>query len=125
MRAHALLTLQFCGLGPVEAIPIAQRIPQSKNSYSGAVQAWLPFVSLNVGGMHASHKPPSGPVYPALHLQSCSSMLDAGAMECSGHIRHKERLLALYVSMPHALHVDIDVAAFDPEYLPGGHWVQN
>ena len=120
MRAHALLTLQFCRLGPVEAIPKAQRTPQSKNSYSGNVQAWLPEVFLNVGGVHASHKPPSGPVYPTLHLQSCSSTLDAGALEFGGHFRHKEWLLALYVFMPHAVHADIDVAAVDGEYLPGG-----
>ena len=120
MSAHALLTLQFCRLGPAEAIPKAQRIPQSKNSYSGNVQAWLPVVFLNVGGMHASHKPPSGPVYPTLHLQSCSSTLDAGALEFGGHMRHKEWLLALYVFMSHAVHVEIDVAAIDPEYLPGG-----
>ena len=45
----------------------------------------LPAVSLYLPATHAVHSPPSGPVYPALHLQSVNVSLPAVELEFAGH----------------------------------------
>ena len=54
---------------------------------------------------HATHTPPSWPLYPALHAQSAAEV--AGGMEvlCAGHARHAVCALALLnVPAGHCLH---------------------
>ena len=50
-----------------------------------AVHAALPVVFLKVFGSHAKHWPPSGPVWPTLHVQAVTAALPAGEKLCVGH----------------------------------------
>ena len=57
---------------------------------------------------HATQSPPSGPVYPALHVQSDAAALPAGELESVGQ----------------TVHTLFDVAASVVEYVPAPQSVQ-
>ena len=47
-----------------------------------------PFTALYVPSSHATHGPPSIPVYPASHLQSVALILPAEDDDLEGHATH-------------------------------------
>jgi hypothetical protein len=49
------------------------------------VHSSVPLLVLNVPAMHATHVPPSGPVYPMLHLQPVT-VLPLTEFECAGQL---------------------------------------
>ena len=71
---------------------------------SQSTQASDPFVALYLPASHATHTPPSGPEYPALHEQML--LPPPAVLECA------------YAG--HALHVDPDVPPVSLLYLPVG-----
>ena len=52
------------------------------------VQLSAPLALLYVPDSHARHVPPSGPVYPALHVQAAAAVLPAGEDESLGQLAH-------------------------------------
>ena len=58
--------------------------------------------TLYVPAPHGAHVPPSGPEYPALHLQAANAALCSFELALSGHVRH----------------VEFDVAPTVEEYFP-------
>ena len=54
----------------------------------------LPLVALNLPATHATHAPPSGPVYPRPHLQSPAAELDSAETAFAGHAMHMLLLAA-------------------------------
>ena len=71
--------------------------------------AAVPLDSLNEPAGHSLHTPPSGPVYPLLHVQFESRMLPTPENVFKGH----------------APHVDSDVAPVADEYFPLPHGEQD
>lgn len=65
----------------------------------------LPDVSLYSPAAQALHAPPSGPVYPTLHLQSVRVVLPDALLVLGGH----------------AVHAAADVAPVTVRYVPVGH----
>ena len=51
-------------------------------------QASDPFVALYLPASHAAQVPPSGPVYPALHLQSVTLSEDGREFDSDGQAVH-------------------------------------
>jgi hypothetical protein len=74
-------------------------------------------------GKSFTHRPPSGPVHPALQVQA---ELPAGASEYDGHSKHIEFAVAPtadeYLLMSHAAHVSDPAAA---ENFPATHCVHD
>ena len=67
--------------------------------------AALPELFLAVPAAHATHGPPFGPVYRALHTQAVTFVLVDGEFELLGHGVHATVLvLSLYVPIPQAVH---------------------
>ena len=63
-----------------------------------------PVTDLYVPAGHAVHSPPSGPVYPVLHLQSVKALLPAGELEPVGQSEHCALpVMSLYVPSTHAV----------------------
>ena len=105
-----------------------------------------PGESLYLPATQASHVPPSGPVYPALHVHRLAASLPSGESANAGHAWQSttapscgEYLPALqrtqsdtsswppdvrYVPAGHSEHVDSFWAASDGEYLPAPHLAQ-
>jgi len=55
-----------------------------------AVHVALPDAVLYLPATHSEHEPPSGPVEPALHVQSVETKLPDGELEFAGHCMHVE-----------------------------------
>jgi hypothetical protein len=58
------------------------------------VQDTLPLVVLYLPTTHPEHTSPSGPVNPALHVQEATLVLETGAFEFEGHVKHTPDVLA-------------------------------
>jgi len=71
-----------------------------------AMHPALPAASLYVPATHAVHSPPSGPVYPALHLQAVTLSFPAADVESDdGQAKHSALpAVSLYVPATHAVH---------------------
>ena len=79
-------------------------------------------VALYVPAEHAAHTPPSGPVYPALHIQFATlTLLLYGEYEFSGHDVHPEAPAFEYVPAVQSWHGSEPFAAL---YLPASQDVQ-
>ena len=79
-------------------------------------------VVLYVPAEHAAHTPPSGPVYPALHIQFATlTLLLYGEYEFSGHDVHPEAPAFEYVPALQSRHGS---EPFVPLYLPASQDVQ-
>jgi ABC-type cobalt transport system substrate-binding protein len=59
-----------------------------------SVHATLPLTVLYLPATHAVHTPPSAPVNPALQVQEVISVLETGAFEFRGHVKHVDEALA-------------------------------
>jgi len=57
----------------------------------------LPLCVLYLPATQAAHSPPSGPVNPALQVQSVCSLLATGALEFNGHATHTSDMAAISV----------------------------
>ena len=53
-----------------------------------SVQGWYPCVALYLPASHATHAPPSGPVYPTTHRQLVERLLPLREIELSGQELH-------------------------------------
>ncbi len=93
------VTQVAAAVAPVEA----EYVPAPQD-----VHPALPLAILYVPAIHDEHTPPSGPVYPALQVQSATASLELGELELSGHVTQ----------------VAAAVAAVTPEYVPAPHGVQ-
>jgi len=68
--------------------------------------AEYPVFALYLPMAHALQSPPSGPLYPALHLQSVVAVLSRGELEFSGQaLQTAFPVAALYVPVAHCEHV--------------------
>lgn len=77
--AQVIHTLALLAAGTFEYVPAVQ-----------SVHTELPMIFLNLPGTQAVQAPPSGPVYPVLHLQSEIDFVDVanGEFEFVGHAIH-------------------------------------
>jgi hypothetical protein len=83
------------------------------------LQAAVPLASLYVPAEHGEHDPPSGPVYPALQVQSTTASLAPGELELPGQARQLVAAVeAEYFPAPHDVQVVDVVAAVETEYVP-------
>ena len=83
------------------------------------VQVALPDAGLNLPATQAVHSWPSGPVYPALHVQASATTLPTPESEPSVQFAHaKDPNTALYVPCAHSVHVALPWAPV----LPATHW---
>ena len=74
-----------------------------------SVHGAVPLTSLCVPAPHATHAPPSGPVYPASQVQCERLLLPAPDTACAGH----------------SLHAASEVSPVLVEYLPRAHRVHS
>ena len=99
---------------------LAEYVPASQST-----QALLPCTALNLPLAQREHTPPSGPVDPALHLQSDRLLLPDGESERNGHAVQVASAVAPveveYFPDPHSLHGAVPGAVLN---LPALHWVQ-
>ena len=70
-----------------------------------SVHAADPFTSLKLPTSHASHVPPSGPVYPLRQVQLVIILLPSSECVLAGQ----------------SLHVDSEISPVSVEYLPSAH----
>ena len=111
-------------------------LPMSHNAHSSgptpfqlpfthAEQASDPVTVLSSPSSHTTHWVPSGPVYPARHVQSTSWTLPASEKVFAGQLIHSLRLdapsVSLYVLTPHSRHMAAEEAPGLTEYVPGSH----
>ena len=89
---------------------------------SQSMQTSNPASALYFPATHSEHMPPSGPVEPALHVQTVETELPSRESEFVGHLKHVEGWLAPidaeYVPIPQSTH------AWDPAsalYFPARH----
>ena len=77
----------------------------------------VPVAFLYCPSIHAEQGPPSGPVYPALHVQFSSALLTASmVVECAGHpVQLELASAAAYVPAAHSAHPCVEIRAL---YLP-------
>ena len=79
----------------VEYVPVKQ-----------SVHAALPLIVLYLPATQEVHRPPSGPVKPALQTQALTAALAFGELEPAGHARHAVAFVAFviveYVPAAHA-----------------------
>ena len=94
LKSHpAQVSEETCALA-VEYLPGTQ-----------TVQDRDPVLFLYVPAAQLVQLPPSGPVKPWSHTQSCTSSLAAGELEFTGHRLHApDPTVALYLPAPHAAH---------------------
>ena len=93
--------LELSGHARQVAAAVAAAVPE----YVPAPQfshTTLPLAILYVPATQAEHGPPSGPVYPALHVHAAIAVLTLGEFEFTGHVTQ----------------VAATVAAAVPEYVP-------
>jgi len=79
-------------------------------------QAEEPLLALNSPGKHATHCPPSGPLYPALQTQSDTSVLPCNVSDLfpEGHDTHAvPPVIFRYSPALHALHSDDPLIALN------------
>jgi hypothetical protein len=74
---HCVQTVALLAPATVEYVPARQR-----------VQLLGPVAGLYVPAAHAVHRPPLGPVYPALHIQAPIPELNTGEFVFTGHASH-------------------------------------
>jgi len=76
----------------------------NETEYVGhVVHAAEPLLALYSFATHATHGPPSGPVYPALHRQLATDVAPAELDESVGHAAQgADPVPALYVPVAHA-----------------------
>ena len=80
---------------------VARYLPAAQS-----VQPALPLVALYLPAAQAVHDTPSGPVYPALHLQAVERLLPIGESEFTGQAVHApEPEAALYLAASQSTHV--------------------
>ena len=99
---------------------ISQSDCASKSAGHGQ-HASAPLISFIVPASHATHGPPSDPVYPASHSQSVSWSLPELELECDGHAAQLPHPAVAweYVSAEHALHKAHEVQlAVKPQLVP-------
>jgi hypothetical protein len=72
------------------------------------VHPTLPVAILYVPAAHGEQTPPSGPVYPALQVQSATASLELGELELPGHVWQVAAAVAPveaeYVPVPQDVH---------------------
>ena len=82
---------------------------------SHAPHGALPLLDLNVPTAQATHGPPSGPVYPALHRHAASAALAATAAAFAGHAVHCALpCVFLYVSTAHPAQGPVPASPLNP-----------
>ena len=85
------------------------------------MHATLPVVLLYFPVTHVLHVPPSGPVYPTLHVHAALAELPLGELEPVGHVTQVAATVAAtvseYVPTTQSVHAAA-VAPVTPEYLP-------
>jgi hypothetical protein len=87
-----------------------------------SVQAAEPFVSLKPPASHAVHPPPSGPVYPFLHVQFTSKMLPAPENVCAGQLLHvASKISPVFVEYLPCEHSEHGDDPFTSLYVPEIH----
>jgi hypothetical protein len=101
-----------------EAPPVVEYVPALQ-----FVQTADPVDSLYFPASHGAHVPPSGPEYPALHLQAANAGLPVvGVLARAGHVRHVVLELAPpateYVPAKQSLHA---TAPTESLYFPATH----
>ena len=72
-----------------EAPTVVEYVPAAQS-----VQTALPVAILYLPATQAVHVPPSGPVYPALHVQAARAVLGLGELELPGHARQADSSVA-------------------------------
>ena len=86
------------------------------------VQVALPVAILYVPATHDEQTPPSGPLYPALQVQSTTASLELGDLELPGHVTQVAAAVAPveaeYVPTPQLLQVALPLAIL---YVPTPH----
>jgi hypothetical protein len=86
------------------------------------LQAALPLAILYVPAAHVEHTPPSGPVDPALQVQSAMASLELGELELPGHVTQAAAAVAPveseYVPTPQDVHPALPLAIL---YIPTPH----
>ena len=91
-----------------------------------SVQASDPAESLYLPATHASHAPPSGPVYPTLQEQSTSALLPASDTESVGQLTQVSGVVAPavleYLPLIQSTHQDAEDAPVMLEYFPLGQF---
>ena len=97
---------------PTQVVEVGEAVVLEYLPLSHSSHEELPVDALYLPTSHASHVPPSGPEYPAMHLQSVALVLAFHDVEFQGHAKHVLRESAAtdweYVSFWH------DVQATDP-----------
>jgi len=82
----------------------------------------VPLAILYVPAAHGEHTPPSGPVDPALQVQSATASLELGELELPGHVRQAAAAVAAdvaeYVPTPQDVHPALPLAIL---YVPAAH----
>jgi hypothetical protein len=75
----------------------------------------LPDTVLYVPAAHAAHAPPSGPVYPALHVQALIAALCPRVFVFTGHCTHAVAPgTSTYLPSAHVVHTVAPVAEIFP-----------
>lgn len=98
--------------------PTAMEYVPAKQS----VHATLPLIVLYFPATQEVHRPPSGPVKPALQTQALTAELAVGELEFAGHVRHVVAIVAPaaveYVPAPQSAHAALPLAIL---YFPATH----
>ncbi len=127
-RAHALVPVVFEYAPAGHATQTAEEFAPVTPEYAPAGQAMHaldPGTVLYWPAAHAGHRPPSGPVYPALQEQAAIAELDAAAFAFAGHTVHVDEVFAPtaceYVASPQSAHAALPVTIL---YFPATHVAQ-
>ena len=96
---------------------VSEYVPEEQGEHSDD-----PCTCLYVPAIHAVHSMPSGPVKPALQIQSEAASLAAGASEFAVHSEHVLSAVAPlaveYLPAPHSVHASLPLPAL---YAPASH----
>ena len=81
-----------------EVLPSIDDLPSGQSLHAAD-----PDTSLYLPASHAAHAPPSGPVYPTLHVQATTAVLAAGEPESAGQSLHVDEESAEYLPAEQSL----------------------
>ena len=111
LAGHARHVVAIVAPTDIEYVPAKQ-----------SVHAALPLIVLYFPATQEVHRPPSGPVKPALQTQALTAELAVGELEFAGHARHVEASVAPtdmeYVPAKQSVHAAVPVMIL---YLPETH----
>jgi hypothetical protein len=117
--------------GVVEYLPAMQLMHELATDVPGVVEYLpapqsmheaAPVTALNFPAPHATHVPPFGPVWPALHRQSVVAMLAVAELEDALQLKHvlsaEAPGVVEYLPAPQSMHELATVAPVVARYLP-------